>query len=77
MNELISVSYFKNSFTKDNSIEYFAKTKKKEATAFAKTISKETGRRASVWKCKGYYNGSKFCEVESSNIAVYVDGKKC
>lgn len=77
MIELYSVSYCESAGS-GYSHKYFYLNQKRSASNFARVTSKKSGKRSQIFKCSGYYDAAyKFCEVESSNVAVYIAGKRC
>jgi len=77
MIELYSVSYCESA---DSTYlyKYFYLNQKRSASNFARAMSKKSGKRSQIFKCSGYYDANyKFCELGASNVAVYIDGKRC
>lgn len=77
MVELYGVTYWESAECMHSSHKYFYLTQKRDASNLARVMSKKSGRRSQIWKCRGYYDSSyNFCEIEASNVAIYDNGKK-
>jgi hypothetical protein len=77
MVELYGVTYWESAECMHSSHKYFYLTQKRDASNLARVMSKKSGRRSQIWKCRGYYDSSySFCEIEASNVAIYDNGKK-
>ena len=77
MIELYNVTYFDSEYSNECFSKQFALTNKRDATNFARSMSKQSGHRSSVYKSKGFYDQfGYFCSVDSRNIAMYENGKR-
>lgn len=75
MTEIIKVIYSEQA--EDNyTHKFFSKSDRRSATAFAKSISKETGRQSSIYMSKGHFFGGEFYTSEATFIASYHNGKR-
>jgi hypothetical protein len=77
MIELYNVTYFESEYSDECFSKQFDLTSKRDATNFARSMSKQSGHRSSVYKSKGFYDQTGyFCSVDSKNIATYENGKR-
>lgn len=49
---------------------------RKEAVNLARSKSKLSKSRASVWKSYGFWNGEEFNSVDSVNLCIYENGHR-
>ena len=49
---------------------------KRAASTLARTKSKQSGHYSQIWRSRGFWRDGNFVSVESTNVAIYENGKK-
>lgn len=76
MINVYTVTYWESPEAEHCSSRHFSSSSLREASMFAKVISKKVGRSARVWKSRGGYIGSEFYSEESTLKSTYENGIK-